>query len=157
MQDLDFLLFVTTLVALLIGLLVSEDKRNARAPGNLLIDVGVCTCLGCCTVMLTKCVALVVIDTFFEENNQFVYALTYVLLALFVALLLVQQQMLTKALSNFDTSLVIPPYFVMFNVATIAASALLFGDFADFSLGSSLLFAAGLALSFVGIFLLNRH
>lgn len=157
MQDLDFMLFVTTLVALLIGLLVSEDRRNRRNPSNLLIDVGVCTVLGCFTVMLTKCVSIVVIDTFLEKSNQFVYALTYVLLGLFAALLFVQQRMLTKALANFDTALVIPPYFVLFNIATVAASALLFGDFSDFSLGSSMLFSAGLVLTFAGIFLLFKR
>lgn len=156
MADLDFMLFVTTLLALLAGLLVCEDRRNPRCAENLMIYIGILTVVGTFTVMLTKCISIVAIDTFFEHRNQFVYVLTYVLLALFAALLFAQINMLGKALANFDTALVIPPYFVFFNIATISASALLFGDFSDFTLGSSLFFSVGLALTFAGIYFLKR-
>ncbi len=156
MANLDFMLFVTTLLAMLVGLLVCEDRRNPRWPDNLMIYIGILSVVGTFTVTLTKCISIAFIDTFLEHRNQFIYPLTYVLLAIFVALLVFQVSMLGKALANFDTALVIPPYFVFFNISTIAASALLFGDFSDFTLSSSLFFSVGLALTFAGIYFLKR-
>ncbi|VDC06140.1 unnamed protein product [Peniophora sp. CBMAI 1063] len=101
---------------------------SARPIGDkyVLIDVGCCALFGGFTVLSTKGVSTLLTT---RGLRMFKYWITYPILVVLVATGVGQVRYLNRALMRFDSKIVIPAQFVLFNLSAIVGSAILYGDF----------------------------
>lgn len=157
--NLDFMLYLTTVFVIISLLKLVEEKRGKE---NVFIYVGLCACIGGLVVLLTRGFTTVIRVAILGTNaatttrNQFLLPLTYVILLAFPFCLFVQQHHFNKLTASFDNSQAIPPFFVFFNLSALAASAILFADFAQFTWEQLLFFAVGALLIFGGVYFINK-
>mmetsp|Transcript_6825 Transcript_6825/g.17840 ORF Transcript_6825/g.17840 Transcript_6825/m.17840 type:complete len:373 (+) Transcript_6825:152-1270(+) len=89
--------------------------------------IGICSLVGSLSVMSCKALGIAIKLTI-EGDNQFVYPEIYYCLVVVILCVVTQMNYLNKALDIFNTAIVSPIYYVMFTIATILASLILFQD-----------------------------
>ncbi|KAK7049641.1 hypothetical protein VNI00_005672 [Paramarasmius palmivorus] len=92
----------------------------------VLIDVGLCALFGGFTVLSTKAVSTLLTMRWTQVFNRFI---TYPVILVLVLTGIGQIRYLNRALMRFDSKIVIPIQFVLFNLSAIIGSAILYGDF----------------------------
>ncbi|KAH9994072.1 magnesium transporter NIPA-domain-containing protein [Russula compacta] len=140
-----FLIFSAVYVAsasILMGF--SEGSVGRRW---VLVDVGLCGF----TVLSTKAVSTLLTTNGF---NMFKQWLTYVVLAVLIGTGVGQIRYLNRALMRFDSKVVIPTQFVLFNLSAILGSAILYGDFRTAKFHQFVTFMYGCAATFTGVWII---
>lgn len=128
----------------------------------LLVDLGVCACLGSLTVLATKSLSGLLTGGAEEGGgfDGFVAALEHPLLLALLAVLastaVGQVVFLNRALQRFDASRVIPTHFTLFTISAILGSAVLFRDFASCPPLRILCFLMACSTTFIGVYVLAR-
>jgi drug/metabolite transporter (DMT)-like permease len=144
-----FLIFSAIYVAsasILMGL--SEGSVGRKW---VLVDVGLCALFGGFTVLSTKAVS-----TLLTTNglNMFKQWMTYPILAVLLGTGVGQIRYLNRALMRFDSKVVIPTQFVLFNLSAITGSAILYGDFRTAKFHQFVTFMYGCAATFAGVWVI---
>ncbi|KAI9660689.1 MAG: hypothetical protein M1821_010041 [Bathelium mastoideum] len=121
---------------------------------NPLIYLSVCSTVGSISVMAIKAFGIAVKLTF-AGNNQFTHPSTYVFAIVVVVCILTQMNYFNKALSQFNTNIVNPLYYVTFTTFTLIASFILFRGFNTTSAINTLSLLSGFLVIFAGVYLLN--
>ncbi|KAI9314990.1 magnesium transporter NIPA-domain-containing protein [Dichotomocladium elegans] len=119
---------------------------------SIMIDLGLVAIYGGYTVLCTKSVSSLLSLTFFK---MFAYPVSYLLIATLVITAILQIKYLNKALQRFDSTEVIPTQFVLFTIAAIVGSAVLYHDFDDMSMDQTSRFMTGCAIEFLGVYLIT--
>ncbi|KAL9089816.1 MAG: hypothetical protein Q9165_005610 [Trypethelium subeluteriae] len=91
----------------------------------------------------------------FAGNNQFTHPSTYVFAIVVVVCILTQMNYFNKALSQFNTNIVNPLYYVTFTTFTLLASFILFRGFNTTSPINTISLLSGFLVIFAGVYLLN--
>lgn len=149
---------------------------SSRPVGNehVYIDVGACALFGGFTVLATKATSSLIT---LEGGNVVKEWITYPVLAVrslythrkririvhsysivrqvLIATGVGQIRYLNRALMKFDSKIVIPTQFVLFNLSVITSSAVLYGDFRTATLHQMVTFFYGCGATFAGVFLLT--
>ncbi|KAK9837234.1 hypothetical protein WJX81_000514 [Elliptochloris bilobata] len=94
---------------------------------SIFVYIGICSLIGSLSVMSVKALGIAVKLTF-QGQNQFWHAETYYCILIVAVCVLTQINYLNKALDVFNTAIVSPIYYVMFTVATITASCIMFQE-----------------------------
>jgi hypothetical protein len=89
-------------------------------------------------------------------KNQFVYASTYVFIAIVIMTIMTQMNYFNKALDIFSTSVVTPVYYVFFTTATICANIILFQGIYDTTAVQLTSILSGFMTIFIGKFLMIK-
>jgi len=116
------------------------------------VDVGICALFGGFTVLSTKAFSSLIT---LEWVNVFKEWITYPVLAVLIGTGIGQIRYLNRALMKFDSKVVIPTQFVLFNLSAIVGSAVLYGDFRKATLHQMVTFLYGCGATFAGVFLLT--
>jgi magnesium transporter len=137
----QFLVF--TVIYIVLGCTLVGLSQSAKGQRWVWIDVGLCAIFGGFTVLSTKAVStllttqgtqvfvewifypLVVVSTHLAFRKTTVLIVLQVLVATGVG----QIRYLNRALMRFDSKLVVPGQFVLFNLSAIVGSAILYQDF----------------------------
>jgi len=117
------------------------------------IDLGTCALFGGFTVLSTKGISTMLT---LEWIQIYKYWITYPLLLVLVVTAILQIRYLNRALMKFDSKVVIPTQFVLFNFTAIIGSAVLYRDFEHISFERMVMFLYGCASTFLGVFVLAR-
>ncbi|KAI0771971.1 magnesium transporter NIPA-domain-containing protein [Trametes elegans] len=115
------------------------------------IDVGLCALFGGFTVLATKAVSTLLTLEWFEIFKEWI---TYPVIAVLILTGVGQIRYLNRALMRFDSKIVVPTQFVMFNLSAIVGSALLYGDFKDATFHQLITFLYGCGATFAGVFII---
>mmetsp|Transcript_28 Transcript_28/g.85 ORF Transcript_28/g.85 Transcript_28/m.85 type:complete len:347 (+) Transcript_28:444-1484(+) len=99
---------------------------------HIFVYIGICSLVGSLSVMSCKALGIA-IKLSVEGDNQLIYPETYYCILIVVVCIVTQMNYLNKALDIFNTAIVSPIYYVMFTIATIAASLVLFQDVQDWN------------------------
>ena len=91
------------------------------------------------------------------KPTQLPYALVWIMIALVIITAVWSMHYLQMALQSFEASLTIPTFFTLFTFCCIAGAALAFQEFAALSVITLILFALGVSLAVLGVFLLARR
>lgn len=83
------------------------------------------------------------------------FGITYALVLVLVFSALMQIRYLNRALQRFDSTQVIPTQFVLFTLAVIIGSAVLYRDFESTTAAQAGKFVGGCALTFAGVYLIT--
>ncbi|KAI9467255.1 DUF803-domain-containing protein [Lactarius psammicola] len=122
---------------ILMGL--SEGSAGRRW---VLVDVGLCALFAISTLFATRG-----FETFKEP-------MTYPVLAVLFGTGVGQIRYLNRALMRFDSKVVIPTQFVLFNLSAILGSAILYGDFRTAKFHQFVTFLYGCAATFAGVWVI---
>ncbi|GAA5847073.1 hypothetical protein JCM3766R1_000604 [Sporobolomyces carnicolor] len=119
----------------------------------VLVDLTLCALAGAFTVLSTKALSSFLNSLGLDMFKQIV---TYPLLLVLVSTALVQVNFINKSLQRFESRVVIPCQYMTFALASVLASAILYGDFDGMSGQSLLNFGFGCLVSAGGVYLLTR-
>ncbi|CAO3619219.1 unnamed protein product [Cunninghamella echinulata] len=119
---------------------------------SIMVDLGLVAIYGGYTVLCTKSVASLLSLTLFK---MFTYPISYVLIIILVTTAILQIKYLNKALQRFDSTAVIPTQFVLFTIAAIIGSAVIYGDFDDAGMNQMSRFMTGCVIEFLGVYFIT--
>ncbi|KAK0498492.1 DUF803-domain-containing protein [Armillaria luteobubalina] len=117
------------------------------------IDVGLCALFGGFTVLSTKAISTLLTMQWIE---MFASPITYPVILVLALTGIGQIKYLNRALMRFDSKIVIPTQFVLFNLSAIVGSAILYGDFQKASFHQILTFLYGCSATFAGVYTIAR-
>ncbi|ESK97556.1 duf803 domain membrane protein [Moniliophthora roreri MCA 2997] len=117
----------------------------------VLVDVGLCALFGGFTVLSTKAVSTLLTMRWSQVFNRFI---TYPVILVLVLTGVGQIRYLNRALMRFDSKIVIPIQFVLFNLSAIIGSAILYGDFRRATFHQVVTFLYGCGATFLGVFII---
>ncbi|KAI9066368.1 DUF803-domain-containing protein [Trametes sanguinea] len=115
------------------------------------IDVGICALFGGFTVLSTKAVSTLLTLEWFQIFEEWI---TYPVIAVLILTGVGQIRYLNRALMRFDSKIVVPTQFVMFNLSAIVGSAILYGDFKQATFHQLVTFLYGCGATFAGVFII---
>eukprot|EP00003_Mantamonas_plastica_P028812 TRINITY_DN669_c0_g1_i1.p1 TRINITY_DN669_c0_g1~~TRINITY_DN669_c0_g1_i1.p1 ORF type:complete len:605 (+),score=205.52 TRINITY_DN669_c0_g1_i1:195-1817(+) len=110
--------------------------------------------IGSQTVLTAKSAAEL-IKVSFGGENQFIYAFTYVIIGIAAFTAVVQVHWINVGLKYFDALYIIPVFFVVWTVFSILGGNLYFDEFKTFSDLQATMFALGVSMTCIGVFLLS--
>ncbi|KII95369.1 hypothetical protein PLICRDRAFT_693597 [Plicaturopsis crispa FD-325 SS-3] len=114
------------------------------------VDVGLCALFGGFTVLSTKGVSTLLT---LEWIDMFTEWITYPVIIVLIGTGVGQIRYLNRALMRFDSKVVIPIQFVLFNLSAIVGSAILYGDFKKATFHQFITFLYGCGATFAGVFI----
>lgn len=117
------------------------------------IDVGLCALFGGFTVLSTKAISTLLTMQWIE---MFASPITYPVILVLAVTGIGQIRYLNRALMRFDSKIVIPTQFVLFNLSAIVGSAILYGDFQKASFHQIVTFLYGCSATFAGVYTIAR-
>lgn len=139
--------------ALTLGLALLAVCSSPLGHRSLLAHVGVCGVFGGFTVLATKGVSSLLVQSLNAHSLQ--TPLLYVLLVVLLSTAILQLVYLNRALQRFDSRHVIPTQFVLFTVSTIVGSSILYRDLDALPWTRLAGFGAGCVCTFLGVFVLT--
>ncbi|KAH9062200.1 DUF803-domain-containing protein [Lactarius vividus] len=144
-----FLVFsVVYAVGMFVLMGLSEGSAGRRW---VLVDVGLCALFGGFTVLSTKAISTLLATRGFDMFKE---TMTYPVLAVLFGTGVGQIRYLNRALMRFDSKVVIPTQFVLFNLSAILGSAILYGDFRTAKFHQFVTFMYGCAATFAGVWVI---
>ncbi|KAF5393723.1 hypothetical protein D9757_000171 [Collybiopsis confluens] len=142
---------VYTCIYAVAAMVLASMSQSSYGPRYALVDVGLCALFGGFTVLSTKAVSTLLTMPWSEVFTKFI---TYPVILVLALTGVGQIRYLNRALMRFDSKIVIPIQFVLFNLSAIVGSAILFGDFRKASFHQVVTFLYGCAATFVGVFII---
>ncbi|KIK65425.1 hypothetical protein GYMLUDRAFT_38882 [Collybiopsis luxurians FD-317 M1] len=142
---------VYTCIYAIAAMVLASLSRSSFGRRYALVDVGLCALFGGFTVLSTKAVSTLLTMQWSEVFTSFI---TYPVILVLALTGVGQIRYLNRALMRFDSKIVIPIQFVLFNLSAIVGSAILYGDFKRASFHQIVTFLYGCAATFVGVFII---
>ncbi|KAJ3790519.1 magnesium transporter NIPA-domain-containing protein [Lentinula aff. detonsa] len=133
------------------AMILASLSQSSYGQRYALVDIGLCALFGGFTVLSTKAVSTLLT---MQWSQVFTSVITYPVFLCFVLTGVGQIRYLNRALMRFDSKIVIPIQFVLFNLSAIVGSAILYGDFKKASFHQIVTFLYGCAATFAGVFII---
>jgi len=140
-----------TFVAIAIVALLAMTKRFAHR--FMLINLMLCALLGSVTVLASTFTSKFLRDFANGDGRLWGTPLPYIFVPIIGATGAGQLVFLNRAMAAFDSTRVVPVYYITFTLTSIFSSGIVFRDFWRFDVLSAILFSLGCLLCFVGVFL----
>lgn len=154
-QDPAFMAYMGVLSAVVAVLLAFQDTYGHRHVGYYVL---LCSLLGSVTVMSCKGVStFLTLWIGFGADDVFSKPVFYLLLLILIATAILQLRYLNIAMEHFGNTETVPVYYVLFTMATIVGSNVLYKDFEHEDRWMFACFCAGCLLTFGGVKLLTAH
>ncbi|KAG8928369.1 plasma membrane fusion protein prm1, partial [Tulasnella sp. 417] len=147
----SFAIYACVVVTVMVILMVLSEQPIGHE--FVYIDVGLCALFGGFTVLSTKGFSTLLS---LEGLNIFQEWITYPLIIVLLGTGVGQVRYLNRALMSFDSKIVVPTQFVLFTLAAIVGSAILYRDFDNISFYRFIVFLYGVATTFAGVLILTR-
>ncbi|KAJ5576187.1 Magnesium transporter NIPA [Penicillium sp. DV-2018c] len=145
----EFELYLGLTTILIVGLMWASHRYGGR---SILIDVGLVALFGGYTALSTKGVSTLLSGTLW---HMITFPITYLLVFVLVFSALMQIRYINRALQRFDSTQVIPTQFVLFTLAVIVGSAVLYRDFESVTAVRATKFVGGCLLTFLGVYFIT--
>ncbi|CAG8088514.1 unnamed protein product [Penicillium nalgiovense] len=145
----EFELYLGLTTSLIVGLMWASHQYGSR---SILIDVGLVALFGGYTALSTKGVSSLLSGTLWHVIT---FPITYLLVFVLVSSALMQIRYINRALQRFDSTQVIPTQFVLFTLAVIIGSAVLYRDFESITPQRAAKFVGGCLLTFLGVYFIT--
>lgn len=146
------IVYATLLIVTGIAMFVMLKKGHGEK--HILIPLMLTTVLGCFTILSVKATAMLLNETF-EGNSQFRSPLIYVMALLLAGSAVMQVKWLNYSMQFFDSTEVVPTFFVLFTLGAISVGGVMYNDFAEMPEGRILGFLFGVLCTFTGVFLIT--
>ncbi|KAL4241186.1 Magnesium transporter NIPA [Abortiporus biennis] len=148
--------FVVYSIVYMVGvILLSGLSESSLGRRTVYVDVGLCALFGKYsgfTVLSTKAISTLLTMEWLEIFTE---RITYPVIAVLLGTGVGQIRYLNRALMRFDSKIVVPTQFVLFNLSAIVGSAILYGDFRRTTFHQMVTFLYGCGATFAGVFILT--
>ena len=150
----QFLAYAIVFVTLLAFLLSIGRKYGEK---SVFVYVGTCSVIASLTIVASKTFSTIVAESLAAgDGSHWKYPAPYVSLLLMVGTAVVSMGYVNSAMMHFGNSIVVPTYYAMFTISSVAAVALVYREFDCMTeLGPALAFGGGLILTVLGVCLLQ--
>lgn len=111
--------------------------------------------LSSCSVLFGKC-TIQLLKASFESSNQFIYPLSWLLTAVFLTCAIMAVVYLNVGMRRGTALFVVPLYYVLNTVLAILGGLIYFEEFQHFTQRQGFLFALGVALTVIGVWVGSR-
>ena len=150
----QFLAYAIVFVTLLAFLLSIGRKYGEK---SVFVYVGTCSVIASLTIVASKTFSTIVAESLAAgDGSHWKYPAPYVSLLLMVGTAVVSMGYVNSAMMHFGNSIVVPTYYAMFTISSVAAVALVYREFDCMTeLGPALAFGGGLVLTVLGVCLLQ--
>ena len=128
--------------------------RRGYGEEYLLVPLTITTVLGCFTILSVKAVSMLLTETF-SGNSQFGSPLLYFGLLTLALGAVFQVRFLNYCMQFFDSTQVVPTFFVMFTLGAISVGGVMYQDFDDMSALRIAGFVCGVLITFIGVWLIT--
>ncbi|GAM90724.1 hypothetical protein ANO11243_087690 [Dothideomycetidae sp. 11243] len=145
-----FYCFIVTVFAFFM-IYVVAPKYGRKNP---LVYLSICSTVGSISICAVKGLGIALKLTL-GGSNQLSHPSTYVFLIVTVVAIMTQMNYFNKALSQFNTNIVNPLYYVTFTTCTLTASFILFKGFNTYNAVNTISLLCGFLVIFSGVYLLN--
>ncbi|KAI0033804.1 magnesium transporter NIPA-domain-containing protein [Vararia minispora EC-137] len=143
-------IILTTIYVVGAFILISLSRRPI-GQRYVLIDVSLCALFGGFTVLSTKGVSTLLTT---RGVLMFKEWISYPIIAILAGTGVGQIHYLNRALMKFDSKIVIPSQFVLFNLSAIVGSGILYQDFRKTTFHQFVTFLYGCGATFAGVFII---
>ena len=123
----------------------------------LLINVMLCSLIGSITVLSSSFVSKFLRDVSNGDYDVLLSPLPYIFMPVMVLGGFLQLLFLDKAMAVFDSTRVVPVYYITFTLVSITSGGVVFRDFWRFEPFEATFFCVGCLLCFVGVFLITHQ
>jgi len=150
----QFLAYGIIFVVLLAVLLPLGKRYGER---SVFVYIGICAVYGSLTIVASKTFSTIVAETAARgDAEHFKHPAPYVSLILMVGTAMVSFGYVNSAMMHFGNSVVVPTYYAMFTICSVAAVALVYREFECLTqVGPGLGFLFGILLTVTGVVLLQ--
>ncbi|CAL1701564.1 unnamed protein product [Somion occarium] len=145
-----FVVYATVYIAGIV--ILSGLSESSIGKRWVYVDIGLCAFFGGFTVLSTKAISTLLTLEWFEIFTEWI---TYPVLSVLIGTGIGQIRYLNRALMRFDSKIVVPTQFVLFNLSAILGSAILYGDFEKATFHQIVTFLYGCGATFLGVFLIT--
>jgi len=132
---------------------LSEPKFGHR---YLLLNVGLCSLLGSITVLSSSAISHF-ITHLGEDPSVLRSPIPYLLLPVLVSTAVLQLKHLNLAQKHFDSSAVVPVYYLSFTICSISGGGIVYQDFWRFTPLTAFGFVSGCLFCFSGVYLITKR
>jgi len=145
----QFLAYIIVFFVLLIALLSIGKKYGER---NVFVYIGTCAVIASMTIVSSKTFSSILSQTFATGDAvHWKYPAPYLSLIIMVGTAVVSMGFVNSAMMHFGNSVVVPTYYAMFTVASVASVAVVYREFDCMTeLRPGLAFLGGIILTVVG-------
>ncbi|OCT99479.1 magnesium transporter NIPA3 [Xenopus laevis] len=152
LRDPGFITYASlvVVVALLLIFFVAPSKGQS----NILVYISICSIIGAFSVSSVKGLGIAIHD-FIERKPVYKDPFFYILLVVLVVSVGTQINYLNKALDVFNTSIVMPIYYVFFTTMVVTCSVILFKEWNSMDASDMIGTLSGFLTIIIGIFLLH--
>ncbi|ETW06398.1 hypothetical protein, variant 1 [Aphanomyces invadans] len=162
-QHLEFLVYFSIMCLVLFGIFgeirsiarrsrLTHEYLHRRLPYLYATASGI---FGSFSVLLAKCTSMLLLLTF-QGDNQFVYPITYVFVGGMIATLVLQTDLLNRAIMSGDTLSVFPVFQCFWIGSSVVGGVVFYQKFDSFTLFEWISLPIALALIILGIYLLTQ-
>jgi len=148
-----FVVFLVGVVAALALLLHAAPRHGRR---HVLLPVLVCSLFGALSVLCCKTLALGLQAAAYSLPLLLTPLMAFCFFAL-LGFLTLQIYFLNKALDAFPTNVVTPVHYVTFTISVLAASGILFREWAELGAADCVGMVAGLAICAIGVAMIQAY
>ncbi|THH20132.1 hypothetical protein EW146_g1140 [Bondarzewia mesenterica] len=142
-------IFAVYSIVYIVGAIVLAGLSERRE--WVLVDVGLCALFGGFTVLATKGVSTLLTMEWIEMFTEWI---TYPIILVLIGTGVGQIKYLNRALMRYDSKVVIPVQFVLFNLSAILGSAILYSDFRRAKFHQFVTFLYGCGATFAGVWII---
>ncbi|XP_066429206.1 magnesium transporter NIPA3 [Eleutherodactylus coqui] len=152
LRDPGFITFaVMAVVASLVLIFIVAPKKGQT---NILVYIAICSIIGAFSVSSVKGLGIA-IQEFIDRKPVYRDPLFFILLASLILFVSTQINYLNKSLDVFNTSIVMPIYYVFFTTMVVTCSVILFKEWNSMDVSDMIGTLSGFLTIIVGIFLLH--
>ncbi|OCH95958.1 DUF803-domain-containing protein [Obba rivulosa] len=142
---------VYSVLYVVLACILSSLSEGSAGKRWVYVDVGMCALFGGFTVLSTKAFSTLLTRKAFEIFTEWI---TYPVVVILISTGVGQIRYLNRALMRFDSKIVVPTQFVLFNLSAIVGSAILYRDFEKATFHQIVTFLYGCAATFAGVFII---
>lgn len=152
LRDPVFIGFATVIITVSLVLIFAVAPKKGQA--NILVYVSICSVIGAFSVSSVKGLGIA-IKELADLKPVYKDPLLYILMVSLVISVSIQINYLNKALDTFNTSIVMPIYYVFFTTMVVTCSVILFKEWNSMGASDMIGTLSGFLTIITGIFLLH--
>ncbi|XP_071837936.1 NIPA-like protein 2 isoform X2 [Apostichopus japonicus] len=150
-----FIVYFITECVLFCGAIHMQTHRVFIREDHVILHILPAALISSLTIISAKAVAGMIALSM-DGNSQLQYPMFYFMLLILVFTGVIQIKFVTSAMKDFDSTVVVPTYFVFFTLSAILAGVFFYAEFYGLSFVQLIMFCFGCFCSFLGVYLITQ-
>lgn len=150
-----FILYFIAECILFCGAIYLQTHRSFVSQDHVVLHILPAALIASLTIISAKAVAGMIALTM-DGKSQLQYPMFYFMFLILALTGVIQVKFVTSAMKEFDSTVVVPTYFVFFTLSAILAGVFFYAEFYGLSFVQLIMFTFGCFCSFLGVYLITQ-